>query len=526
MRIPKLAIAAALACAAAPASASAALDFTPCTDTGFECAKQTVPLDYDQPNGAKLKIAVTRLPAADQAHKIGVLLVNYGGPGGDGVASTQDFGADLFAAYHQRFDLIGFDPRGTGQSQAPLDCKVNQETQGIYRMPFTTPLNFDPVEELAKANYYARRCERLNPLLASHVSTANVARDMNEIRRSLGVGRINYFGFSYGTFLGATYASLFPTRYRAMVLDGALNARTYINKPMEDLRAQTAGFERALQRYFAACAPHPDYCAWMGGEEPETAYDDIIDAADAHPLPAEDEDFTGGDNRAVDGDTINNGTFITLYSKFNWELLTLALNQAAAGDGSVFRFLSDFSYGDNGDGTYDPGLDRYFMIGAAEQQYAADPDVYFTAGEASWDTSDHFWNNNGYIELNYGVYKPQDTDAYLGPFSVPGSAPTPLVVGTTYDPATVYRQARGLVHDLGNARLLTMKGDGHTAYGGNSACIDQAVDRYVIQLKLPAEGRKCKQQVAFPPPPEPAGDARRPQARPAVPAGRFGRPQR
>ena len=176
----------------------------------------------------------------------------------------------LWKALNQRFDIIGFDPRGVGQSTPSIDCKADQEKQGIYSQPFTTPFNVDRNALVAKDESYIHACEQQNGNILSHVSTANVARDMDAIRGLLGETKLNYFGYSYGTFLGATYASLFPDRYRAMVLDGPIDATAYINQPWRDLAEQTAGFERALGRFFQACAGNQDACSTSAAAIPGT----------------------------------------------------------------------------------------------------------------------------------------------------------------------------------------------------------------------------------------------------------------
>jgi pimeloyl-ACP methyl ester carboxylesterase len=313
----------------------------------------------------------------------------------------------------------------------------------------------------------------------------------------MGDKKLNYFGFSYGTFLGATYSSLFPDNYRAMVLDGPVDANAYINTPQADLREQTAGFERALGRFFQACAFNQAFCKF-GGDDPWAAYDALVDQASMLAIPA--PGFTD-DPRPVNGDDIRNATIITLYNKGNWSLLAQALSEAQAGDATLFRYLADTSWGNNLDGTFDPGTDRYFTIGAAEQKYPRDIKTYLEAGDNSWGMFDHFWFNTGYVELNYGLWPIHDKGAYDGPFTASKSAPTVLEVATTYDPATPYRGAKRLATQLGNVRFLTMVGDGHTAFGGNSQCIDDYVVGYVQTLGLPPKGASCKQTVPFEPPP-------------------------
>ena len=460
---------------------------------GFQCATAEVPKDYGRPRDGTLDIAVIRKPATDAEHRIGSLFVNYGGPGGDGVQTTRDFfDAGLFDSLNDRFDIVSFDPRGTGESERAIDCEANQETEGIYSKPFPTPLDIDVRAFDRKSRAYVRRCVDLNPGIFPYVSTANVARDMDLLREAVGDRKLTYLGFSYGTFLGATYESLFPNRHRALVLDGAVNPDAYINRPEEYLREQTSAFERELGRFLQACAGDKAACPF-GGADPWDAYDQMVDGADANPLPN-----TLAPDRPVNGDDIRNGSIVILYNKGNWPFFAEALDEAANGDASLLRFLADISWGRNDDGTYGPGNDRYFTLSAAEQRYPfSNLGHYLATGAHSWSMFDHFWINSGYFEYNFGLFPIHARDTFDGPFSAPrGGTPT-LVVGTTYDPATPYRGARQMVAQLGNARLLTMRGDGHTAYGGNSPCIDAAVDAYLEDLTVPAAGTSCRQQVPF-----------------------------
>ena len=187
------------------------LDWQPCGQaSNVTCTTVEVPRDYDRPRDASLQLFVAKSPATDQAHKIGSLFINLGGPGAPAAEIIQRAGADGFPGLNARFDILAVDPRGVGQSQPAIDCKVNQETDGIYGQPFTTPDNLDVRALIAKDARYIGRCLELNHAVLPYVSTANVARDIDLIRRTLGERQITYVGFSYGTFLGATYASLFP----------------------------------------------------------------------------------------------------------------------------------------------------------------------------------------------------------------------------------------------------------------------------------------------------------------------------
>ena len=206
----------------------------------------------------QVHIAVARVPAAGTRQ--GVLFFNFGGPGGAAVAYLQVRGAStLWHALNEHFDIIAFDPRGVGQS-TPGDRLPGEPGDGRHLLPAVhdavQPRRGRPGREGPART--SRLCQRSNGDILAHVSTANVARDMDQIRALLGESKLNYFGFSYGTFLGATYANLFPKRYRAMVLDGPVDATAYINKPWRNLAEQTAGFERALSRFFQACAAEPD----------------------------------------------------------------------------------------------------------------------------------------------------------------------------------------------------------------------------------------------------------------------------
>jgi hypothetical protein len=227
----------------------------------------------------------------------------------------------------------------------------------------------------------------------------------------------------------------------------------------------------------------------------------------------------------VNGDVARAGTALALYNKASWPFLAQALVDLQHGNGDRMQRAADFFYRRNADGSYDPFLDRYFTIGALEQDYPRNINTYLEAGKRSFDEHKHFWWNNGYMELNYGLYPVRSEDVFDGPFRVPRSSPTPLVVATTYDPGTPYEGALNLVRDLKNARLLTMNGDGHTAYGGSSACIDSTVEAYVIDGTLPPPDTQCQQDVGFAAPqaqaqtraPSAPVDGIRPQVGPSVP---------
>ena len=427
---------------------------------------------------------------------MGSLFMNFGGPGAPMAAYIEAYGTTLFPNLSQHFDLVGVDPRGVGESQPSIDCKANQENLGIYSEPFPTPFTANENQLVNKDNKYISKCVQNNPGVLQFVSTANVARDFDNIRAAMGEKQLNYFGFSYGTFLGATYASLFPKNYRAMVLDGPVDANRYINDPMQDLSAQTAGFEKALDRFLAACKADQTACAGFGGADPEAAYDNLIDQTTTHAAAG--QRLHGGPASGQGRRLPRGGAVGALQQGL------LAGVRPRAGRRPERRRLRHPR--DRRRRLLRPQPRRHVRPGRrpllhdrrgrAELRQEPRP-VYMHAGEQAWDQFPHFWLNNGYVELNYGLYPVKAKDAFYGPFKVPNNSPTPLVVATTYDPATPYHGALRLVNDLGNARLLTMVGDGHTAYGNGSDCIDSDIENYLNTLALPAPGTKCVQNLPF-----------------------------
>jgi len=478
-------------------------------DTGLDaqCATAPEPLDYSHPNGRQVRLAVVRIPARDPSRRIGSLFVNFGGPGGDAVATIKSIASspgdgNIFAALNQRFDIVGFDPRGVGESTPAIDCRANQETQGVYRQPFTTPDTANAGRLVQQDQRYINRCVSLNGDILPYVSTANVARDMDNLRAAVGDRKLTYLGFSYGTFLGATYQSMFPSHTREIVLDGALDPDQYIHDPLSSLDEQTAGFERAIGRFLQACAGNQTTCLGFGATDgdgsspdPHEALDRLIDTAAAHPIPA--PRFTD-DPRPVGADDIRAAIVQAVYSKSLWPALAAGLAEAdQANDASILRELTDIFYGWEGPGQYDPITDRYFTIGALEQQYPRNVQTYLNEGKRSFQDYPYAYFNHGYSELAWGLYPVQPRGVFDGPWKNPSSGARTLVVGTTYDPATPYKEAQRLVRQLGNAELLTMRGDGHTAYGGNSPCIDADVNAYLEDGTLPPVGTVCQQQVPF-----------------------------
>jgi pimeloyl-ACP methyl ester carboxylesterase len=466
---------------------------------GFQCARISVPRDYARPRGVRLRLPVVRLPARRSSGRIGSLFINFGGPGDATTQTLRGIGRNAFRRLNQRYDIIGLDPRGTGGTDA-IDCKANPETTGQIAQPFPRPTTVQRDVLIAGYRTYIRRCLALNPRILPYVTTANTARDMDRVREALGEPAIAYLGFSYGTFLGTTYESMFPGRVARFVLDGAVDPDAYMRRPVEFAREQTGGFETALGRFFQACAAHRSACRF-GGDDPWGAFDRLVAAMNTSPLPVR-----GSDPRRADGDDMLIGAAAALYAKAAWPLLAQALAQAARGDGTGARRLADQLYLRRPDGTYDPLNDRFFAIASLEPTFARSLGDYLRRGADDFALFPHFWWNSGYYELAARLWPVQPRGTYRGPFSAPASAPPTLVVGTTYDPATPYADAVRLTARLGNARLLTMRGDGHGAYLlGGSPCIDRTVEAYLVAGAVPAAGAACAQRVRFRRPSRAAG---------------------
>jgi pimeloyl-ACP methyl ester carboxylesterase len=460
---------------------------------GFQCATARVPRNYARPGGPTLTLRITRRRATSASRRIGSLLVNFGGPGDATAQTLRAGGIGFFRSLNDRFDIVGFDPRGTGGTDA-IDCRTNPEQIGPTAQPFSRPDTLDPATVIARNQAYVARCVALNPRILPFVTTANTARDMDRIRRALGEDRISYLGFSYGTFLGATYETLFPSHVGRFVLDGAVDPGRYLTDPVQSVRAQTKAYEIALDRFLRACAAHRPACGAFGGVGPRTAFDRLVTSMNASPLPVR-----GRDPRPADGDDLLAGAIAALTAKQTWPFLAEALRLAVRGDGTGVRRLADAAYLRRPDGTYDPMFDRFIAISSLEARKPQSVEGLFAIGADDFRVAPHFWWNSGYGAITAALWPVRPRAAYYGPYSAPASAPRTLVVGTTYDPATPYGDALSLTRDLGHARLLTMRGDGHTAYGGNSRCVDRAVDAYLERGIVPAAGTTCRQNVPFRP---------------------------
>lgn len=444
---------------------------------GFQCGTVDVPLDYADPAGPVVRLALVRLPATDQAHRLGSLVVNPGGPGGSGVGFVRAGASTLFPSdLRARFDIVGFDPRGVGDS-TPVRC--------IDDLEHFVPLDAraedaaDLADLVAGAKTFAAGCERRNPELLPHLSTPEVARDLDLIRSALGDPKLTYLGFSYGTLIGATYATLFPGRIRAMVLDGALD-------PSLDLTAvrtgQANGFEAALGRFLADCAADAG-CPFRSGGRPGPAFDALMARIDRQPLPTPRLEGREPVNSTIAWLAVTGA----LYSQGAWPALAVALAEAQAGDGTDLLLMSDPFRGRKPNGAYSNMVDAYAAITCLDFPAAHDVAAYGALADRLSAVAPRFGRLLAFNDIDCAFW-PVPATRTPAPATAPGAPPI-VVVGSTGDPATPYPWAVSLARQLRGV-LVTREGEGHTAYQ-YSSCVRQAVDAYLLDAAPPAAGLDC-----------------------------------
>lgn len=458
-------------CARDPQSAVPHLDWADCAD-GFECAKLDVPLNHANPTGDRIKISVIRLPATGD--RIGSLLVNPGGPGSSGLDYARAARSILSAQVRDRFDVVGFDPRGVGES-TPVHCLSDERLDAFIALD-TTPDSAAERTKLAdQSRAFAAGCQAESGRLLPHIGTADAARDMDLLRQALGEDKLTYLGKSYGTYLGAHYAHLFPGKVRALVLDGAVDpalTRLQLNEQ------QAKGFVTAFRAFANNCFTQDD-CPFTS-RTVEGALDELTELlrrTDSTPLD--------GDGRQVTEALATLGALTPLYDRAGWPILTEALRQAAKGDGRLLLRSADQLVGRGEDGRYSNQTEANLAVNCIDSPYPTNLTTYATAANK---TSSPFgayvmWSS---LPCAYWPAKPAPQQALQGK-----GAPPILVIGTIRDPATPYQWSKSLAGELESGVLLTFNGDGHTAYFNGSRCVDELVDRYLISTTPPKDGTVC-----------------------------------
>lgn len=459
------------------------LDWQPCRN-GFQCARMLVPFDYAHPgNGKRFSLPVIRLPASDAAHEVGALVVNPGGPGGSGVQYAQGARSEFPAALRARFDIVGFDPRGVAGSEPALRCMTGPQLDTFLAID-DMPANTAQLNQIVSASkQYAARCAQNSGPLLPYVGTENAARDMDVLRAALGQAKLTYLGKSYGTYLGAWYAQLFPHRVRALVLDGAFDPDT---PALQDDLVQAQGFQVALKAFLTSCLASADCPLGAQGSSVQAAEGRLralVVRSNSRPLASH-----LGTGQVADGAMLLNGVASALYSRSFWPDLKIGLAGATRGDGSVLLQLADLLVERNPDGTYANLVDADTAISCLDRPFPRSLAAWQAAARQAAQAAPLFgapivWGN---LTCAYWPVK-----SYPRPAIRAAGAPPILVVGTLRDPATPYRWAQALTQDLSSGVLLGWNGDGHTAYGEGSTCVDTIVNDYFVSLKVPRSGMVC-----------------------------------
>jgi pimeloyl-ACP methyl ester carboxylesterase len=471
-----------------------------------ECAEFVVPLDYDELQGQTISLAVSRVPATDQASRIGSLFLNPGGPGGSGMLALPVQYATMPAELHKRFDIVGFDPRGVGDS-APVHCFANiAELTAFtwqYLSEWIVPANpADEAAALAAIEDVTQRCGELNAEILPHVSTANVARDLDLLRQAVGDKQLNYLGTSYGTYLGETYANLFPDKIRAMVLDGTINPLSYTSFDHGDgkiVGPDTTSFLRilspeastaALEEFFAQCAAAgPERCAFAAptAEATHAKFDDLMAKLRAEPAIV-----TGpAGTLTVTYSLVVFVVWNALYIAPLWPTLANGLQQLAEGNTAGFLAAIPGGTGVPLPTAYVNSYDGQWAINCVDTDNPSDPALYTEMAKSAEERSPYFGALWLYQALPCAFWPAQDEDRYEGPWDAKTSA-TILIISRVFDPATPHGGAIEAAKTLGNARLLTIDGWGHGYFtAGKSTCADEATAAYFIDGQLPPVGTIC-----------------------------------
>jgi len=454
------------------------LHWSPCSD--FQCAQLTVPIDYSKPDGETIKIAVLKAPARGSASK-GALVVNPGGPGGSGVDYAAAADNIVSPAVRKSYDIVGFDPRGVGRS-SPIRCLDDRELDSFLG---ADPTPDTPAEEqgfVTSAKDFAAKCEQNGGPLLGHVSTIEAAKDMDVLRAALGEKKLNYLGKSYGTFLGATYADLFPQLVGQFVLDGVVApdlTSSQVNA------GQAVGFETATRAYVKNCIDSGN-CP-LGGtvDEGMSRLRAFLKQLDAHPLPIRDahvKQLTEGWGSL--------GIAAAMYDQGSWSTLTDALSAAFRGDGNPLMDLANSYAERNSNGSYQGNLMQViYAVNCLDRSDSKDVSHYENeakaiAGKAPTWGSFLAWSS---VPCGYWPVPPNNAPKRI---TAAGSGPI-VVIGTTRDPATPYAWSVDLAGELQNGHLVTFNGDGHTAYMRANSCLNNSVDAYLLKGTVPASGLRC-----------------------------------
>jgi pimeloyl-ACP methyl ester carboxylesterase len=446
---------------------------------GFECAQVDVPLDYDRPRGATTKVAVARKPATDKEHRIGTLFINPGGPGGSGVGFALGYGDTLSKSTAGRFDILGFDPRGIARS-SPLRCFPTFDEALAFFGSETLATPYKREQErpyVDKFRTLGPKCQTNGSPIAQHMSTADVVRDMDLLRRAVGDPKLTYLGFSYGSFIGNTYASLFPNNIRALVIDGVLDPALWSSGwQIADDRTNTA---KEFDEMLRLCDVAGPSCAFHSATQTAKArWEALADSVRAKPVKLGETD--------VDYEALINSAVGAMYGPDSWPGFAEFLAEvAAAVNGTVDGGTPAARARQQEE--YPNFFEAYYGNACADADFPRSAAEYSAIGhwaEAGSRFGPFWWWNNAAC-----ADWPANKDRFTGPWNTRTSAPV-LIVGNYFDGVTSYAGAQASARNIKGSRLLSYAGWGHTAYDAND-CVTGYVNKYLLTGALPAEGTVC-----------------------------------
>lgn len=454
--------------------AAAKLDWSSCDDG--ECATLSVPVDAADPAGEQIDLALARVPANQPDERIGSLLINPGGPGAPGTDFVETVASELPESITDRFDIVGWDPRGTGAS-SPVDC--GNQLDYLFDVD-TAPDDAQEQTALADASKrFANACKKGSGALLAHISSIDTAHDMDRIRAAVGDKKLTYAGFSYGTYLGALYAEEYPDRVRALVLDGAIDPAI----PVEEVSLQQAkGFEQSLDAFLEDCA-QKQKCEFHNDGDPRGALDELRARIDREPME--------GDNGETLGPTqLDIAIAAPLYSGAGgYRVLANALAKAKDGDPSaMLRLFDDYVLRD-ANGHYADEWPAFLAISCLDGPDLDATEITAMQARAA-QAAPYFGASNLGLSLPCAYWPIPPVNPVPTAVTAPDTPPI-IVVGTTGDPATPVAWADGLARELGNARLITVDGTTHTSSLDGNPCLDQALTAYFVRLKPPEPDFRC-----------------------------------
>ncbi|KUM75699.1 alpha/beta hydrolase [Streptomyces griseorubiginosus] len=456
---------------------------------GFECANAQVPLDYREPQGRTLTLAVIRKKATDPSKRKGTLFLQPGGPGNSGVDFVRNNYDDLPTALREDFDVFGYDVRGVGRSSQVVCWDDPTYTRAVTAAKGVPgPDAYEPA--VRQAADFDQACQDNAGDLLPYVGTQYVARDIDLLRQALGEKQLTYYGRSFGSYIGTVYAAMFPKRVRALALDGAYDPEHYTNRPYAYDRPQYLALDGAMGRFLDWCKANPTTCGFGDGD-PRGAFEKLKADLDANPVP------TANGGQANGYTLVYRLMFNINEGKVIWPSFGEALRKAQLRDNTSFLLRppspASFDF-----------LNPNVVVECVDKKYPSDPALLKREVTTNARLAPLLGPAMAYGPPTYDhqhatacvQWKGEHTSRYSGSFRAKGSAPI-LVIGNTGDPDTPYQDAVALSRELDNGRLLTFEAEGHTAFN-RSVCATDRITDYLVNLKVPSRGARCTDETQPP----------------------------